>query len=105
VHPHSHLDHGIGAPVLRRERGLSGDGRGYGSAGAAEDGEERVALAVDPAPAGRFEGGADQAVVRGKDLPVPIATERLQQLRRPLDVREDEGDGAGRQRLSSFAQF
>jgi hypothetical protein len=78
--------------------------RGYGRTGAAEDGEERVALTVDPSPAGRFEGLADQPVVGRQNLPVPVAAERLQQLRRAFDVREDEGDGAGRKRLSSFAQ-
>jgi hypothetical protein len=37
--------------------------------------------------------------VRGEDLAVPVATERLQQPRGAFDVREQEGDGAGRKLL------
>jgi hypothetical protein len=105
VHSHSHLELGVGTPVLGRERRLRSDGRTDGGAGAVEDREERVALAVDSSPACRFEGPADQPVVRREELAVAIAAERLQQLRRALDVGEDEGDGAGRKRLSSFAQI
>jgi hypothetical protein len=105
VHPHPHLDFSLGAaPVrggkarLRRDRGVERGPR------AVEDGEERVALAIDSPAAGCGEGLADQAVMDCQELAVPVAAERLQQLRRALDVGEDEGDGAGGKRLSSFAQ-
>ncbi len=57
--------------------------------------EERVALRVHLDPT--FDGArlADHAAVLGQRLGVRLGPELVQQLRRALDVREEEGDGAG----------
>ena len=77
-------------------RALGGDRGLDGGPGAPEDGEEGVALAVDLDAAGVLEGAPEQLVVEREELPVVVAAEVLQELGRALDVREQEGDGAGR---------
>jgi hypothetical protein len=54
-----------------------------------EGDKERVALRVD-----RDERLTQQAMVIGHQLAVAISAEILEQPRRALDVREQEGDGA-----------
>ena len=59
--------------------------------------EERVALRVDfdsPLLCARV---ADDAPVFGERLRVRLGAELVQQPRRALDVREEEGDGAARE--------
>src|SRR5439155_17670794 len=104
VQAHSHLDLEAGIPVLVRQRRLRGCCRGDGSAGAAEDGEERVPLVVDLDSPRGLERLLEQAVVDREELPIAVTAERLQELRRALDVREQEGHGPGRKLLSSYAQ-
>jgi hypothetical protein len=79
------------------ERPLRIDRGGYGIARAGERDEERVALRVHLAAAVRGEGCPQQAAVLGEQVTVGV-TRLLQQVRGPLDVREEEGDRAGRQR-------
>ena len=69
-----------------RERG----GRGR------EGEEEGVALRVDLDPALGGARVADHAAVLGERLRVGLGAELVQELRRALDVGEEEGDGAGR---------
>lgn len=72
-------------------RALSLDGSSDRVACAREDEEERVALRVDLDPVAGREGVTDDSPVRGQHLAVVVA-EALEELRRVLDVREDEGD-------------
>ena len=62
--------------------------------------EEGVALRIDLDAA---LGGAcltDHSAVLGERLCVALGAELVQQPRRALDVREEEGDGAGREVVS-----
>jgi hypothetical protein len=70
---------------------------------AREDGEERVALAVDLDPVVLGERAAEQLVVPREDLAVAIAPELLQEPGRPLDVREEKGDRPRREVTSRRA--
>ena len=72
-------------------RALRLDSRGDGITRAREDEEEGVALRVDLDPVAGREGAAHDSPVRCQHLPV-VVTEALEELRRVLDVREDERD-------------
>ena len=61
-----------------------------------EGDEERVALRVDLVASGFLKGGAEQPLVVGHHVRVPVS-ELPHQLGRALDVREEKGDGAGRE--------
>ena len=80
-------------PGVGLERALGGNGGRNGVPRTLEGVEERVALRVELAAAARAEGVADDPPVLGERLGVAVA-EPLEQARRPLDVGEDEGDGA-----------
>ena len=69
----------------------------------AEREEEGVALSVHLDPAVPRAGLADHSPVLGQCLRVGLAAEFVQELRRPLNVSEEEGDGAGRKVLSHNA--
>ena len=58
--------------------------------------EEGIPLSVDLDPALCGAGLADDPPVFGERLRIGLGTELVQQTSRPLDVREKEGDGAGR---------
>jgi hypothetical protein len=89
VKPHPHAEPRLGEGPLR-----SGGG-GRGVACALEDDEEAVARRVDLDPAVSGARPADGApVVAAK--PGELGTELAHELRRALDVGEQEGDGAGR---------
>ena len=64
--------------------------------GPREGDEKRVSLGVDLVAAVLGEGLAQDALVLREHLAVALA-QLLEQPRRPLDVREEEGDGADRQ--------
>ncbi len=66
--------------------------------GSLERDEERVALSVHLDAPARLERRPHQAVMLGEQLGVPVA-QLVKQPRRALDVREEKGDGAGRQLL------
>ena len=76
------------------ERALRVDRRRDRVAGPREREEEGVALRVDLRAAARAERLAHETAVVGRDAPVGLVAELLQQPRRALDVGEDEGDGA-----------
>ena len=75
-----------------------GEGRRGGECpGRCREGEEEgVALRVDLDPALGGTRLADDTPMLGQRLRVGLGAELVQQLRRPLDVGEEEGDGAGR---------
>jgi hypothetical protein len=89
--PHAHLD-SLG-PGVRSKRALGGRRRVDSILRPAKGDEERVTLAVDLLATVRGEGGAQELLVIGEHLPVTLA-QPLEQPRRALDVREQEGDGA-----------
>ena len=98
VEAHPHLDGepvGPGVvtdPLLTRERGLE---RGLNFA---EDGRDLVARRVDLRPARRRDLGAQQAPHVRDDRCIRAAR-GLDEARRALDVRKEERDGPGRERL------
>ena len=81
-------------PVLERTLGLHS--RGERGLAVLKDNEERVALRVDLDTAVALEGRAQQATMFRQRVPVAVA-ELLEQARGALDVREEEGDGSGRE--------
>ena len=68
--------------------------------GGREGEEERVSLRVHLDAALGRAGVADDASVLGERLRVLLCAELVQELRRALDVSEEEGDGAGREIVS-----
>src|SRR6476469_1500110 len=79
------------------DRRLTFGRRREGVPGAGESDEEGVALGVDLNAAVAGERLAQEAPVLGQCIRVGVA-ELVQQLRRALDVGEEEGDSAGRER-------
>ena len=65
--------------------------------------EERVSLCVHLDAIARSAGISDDLPVLGESFRVPFRSQFVQQLRRSLDIREEEGDGAGRKVLSHDA--
>jgi len=63
----------------------------------AERDEERVALRIDLDAGVRRERGSQQPPMLRQDLGVRLVAERAQELRRPLDIGEQERDRAVRQ--------
>ena len=65
--------------------------------------EECISLVVDFDPAlGRARRTHDPPVL-GEDVRVRLRTQLVQERRRPFDVAEEQGDGAGRELLSHSA--
>jgi len=58
--------------------------------------EEGVPLRVDLDAAVGVEGLAQDAAMLRQRRRIPLGTQLVEQLRRPLDVGEEEGDGSGR---------
>ena len=102
AHPHLHLV--AAGPRLGAKRGLGRSGRRDRRARTAENSEEGISLPVDLDSAGGLERPGEQPIVGRQQLRVAVAADLFQQPRRALDVREQEGDGAGRELLFSFAQ-
>ena len=89
VQADAHADRArLSASVIARGRGDRPRRRGEGE-------EERVALRVHLDAAVGGEGLAEHATVLGERLRVRLRPELVQQLRRALDVREEERDRAG----------
>jgi hypothetical protein len=80
----------------RLERSLPVDSRGKRIRGLREGDEERVSLRVDLDATVPAEALTQRLSMLAKHIRVCI-TELAQQPRRPLDVREEEGDGPGGQ--------
>ena len=72
-------------------------GRAQRSGGGRESEEERVSLSVYLGAVVTPTGFADDAPVLGEGLGVPTRAELHEKLRRSLNVREEERDGAGRE--------
>ena len=87
VHSHPHANR-------PRQRGLCIACRCQRLGGAREHDEERVALRVHLHAVVPRESVTQDAAVLGEHLGVLVA-QFVQQARRALDVREQEGDGAG----------
>ena len=90
VQPHSYLD---GAA---REGALAVAGSGDGVRGPRERNEEGVALGIDLDAVAFGDGRAKQPAVLVKCLRI-VVTELVQELRRALDVGEEERDHTGRE--------
>src|SRR5205823_4559177 len=104
VQPHPHAQLLTAGPFVVAQRALRLDRRRHRVAGARERVEERVALRVDLRPAVRAERLAHDAPVVVRHAAVPVVAELLQEPRRPLDVGEDERDGAaGKLRHDAYA--
>ena len=63
----------------------------------AEGAEQRVALRIHHPATMRFDRSTQRFGVLRQDIAVEIAAEPLEQIGRPLDVGEQEGDCAARQ--------
>ncbi len=86
-----YLDPARGQPVRNRLR------CGYRRRRRAKCEEECVSLVVDFDPAlGRARTTHDPPVL-GEDVRVRLRTQLVQERRRPFDVAEEQGDGAGRE--------
>ena len=86
AHPHRQLE-----LLLRLAGGAERAGSGR------EGDKERVTLRVDLDAAVPLERVPQDAAMPGQHSRVVIRAELVQEARRPLDVREEKGDGAGRQ--------
>ena len=87
-HPHSHgCRSQESLAELRRRRGVR---RG------AEDHEERVSLRVDLGPAVLRERLAEECPMRGEQVGIG-GTVLVEEIGGALDVREEQGEGAGRE--------
>ena len=93
VQPDPYADLDLARPRLSGMRALRLDGSGDGVSRTREHEEEGVTLRVDLDPVACREGVADDSPVRRQHVAVVVA-EALEELRRVLDVGEDEGDGS-----------
>src|SRR5690606_35880640 len=92
-----HADGLAGRPCVRGEGALDGGRGGHGVRRPLEGDEEPVAGRVHLGAAVGGQRLADDPVVRREGVGVG-GPEPLEQLRRALDVAEEEGDGAGGER-------
>ena len=93
MQPDPYADLDLAGPRLSGMRALRIDGSGDGVTRTREHEEEGVTLRVDLDPVACREGVADNSPVRHQHVAVVVA-EALEELRRVLDVGEDEGDGS-----------
>ena len=93
VHPHPHAQLGIFGPRVRLQRQLRSRCRRRRVAGAREDVEEGVALRVHLLAAVPRERIAHEPPVVLQHRRIPVA-QLPDESRRPLHVREQEGDSA-----------
>ena len=89
-----HLDRAEASASVKRRRRRERPGRG------GESEEEGVSLRVDLDPALAAHASRIDAPVLGERVCVGLGAELVQQLRRALDVGEEEGDRAGREVVS-----
>jgi hypothetical protein len=90
VHAHAHAHRPSAQRVGR------GPGCVRSALGGRERDEERVSLRVHLHAAVRGELLAQEAAMNCEGIRLGIWAERMQEPRRPRDVREEKGDGAGR---------
>jgi len=96
VQAHPHADFDAVGPFVAGVRALYVDGRDHRVASTRKREEEGVTLRVDLDAAVLCKEIARQLPVRGEKPGVPVA-EALEERSRPLDVAEEEGDGAARE--------
>jgi len=94
VDPDADAHLGLRRPRMARERALRVDGGTDRVLRLPKGDEERVALGVDLVATTVLERGSQQPFVVCHHLRVAVS-QPAQQLGRSLDVREEEGDGAG----------
>jgi hypothetical protein len=97
VEAHAHSNVGLPRPLRLGEGALRGARRANRLARIPKHREERVPLPVDVEAAVVGEGLLEERLVPAEQLGVPLVAERLQQLRRPLDVADEEGERAREQ--------
>jgi hypothetical protein len=95
VHAHANSNDRVVGEAGRSESMLRRGSRTDRLGRAVEDDEEGIAL--DPHLRPGRERGAESLRVRRKDLVITVRAELVQELRRALDVGEQEGDGPARQ--------
>ena len=79
------------------ERSLPVGGGGNGVGRRSEGDEERISLRIDDATRVGGERSAQDLLMGGQELVVTTLTDAIEQPRRTFDIREEEGDGPGRQ--------
>ena len=95
--PHAHLDRCPFRPGVGIQCALPGGGGGGGVRRNAEHGKERITLGRKVGSVRSADGLTEDPVVLLEDV-APIVAEPPEELRRTLDVREEERDGAARKR-------
>ena len=93
VQTHPNPDRRPVGPALGGQVTLSIDGRRHCVCGGRKGNEERVTLRVHHLPPVGGDRSPHDPIVDLENLRVPVVTQRLEQRGRPLDVREQEGDG------------
>jgi ABC-type transport system substrate-binding protein len=93
---HPYLDLHSVRPAVGQNRALTLDRGTHRFASADESDEERIALRINLVAAVIQKGSAEQLLVLGEDL-TPLLPQLLDETRRALDVREQEGDRSPRQ--------
>jgi hypothetical protein len=92
-----HTDDAVLRPTMLRQHAKRSHGSSHRPARGPEGDEEAITLAIDLDPVVLSERVAKQAAVSIEHVPVRGRAERLHEPSRPLDVGEEEGDGAGRE--------
>ena len=93
VQAHPDPDRRPFGPALGGQVTLSIDGGRHCVCGGGKGDEERVTLCVHHLPSVGGDRSPHDPIVDLENLGVPVVTQRLEQRGRPLDVREQEGDG------------
>ena len=101
VKAHSHAHFRARGPHEPRERALRGDRSLDGAPSVVERHEEAIASGVDLPSAVRCELVAQKPTLVSPDSGERVVTDAPQKIRRPLDVTEEEGHSATRQRLAA----
>src|SRR5262245_13043285 len=91
MHPHADAKLDPRRPVVIDKRLLGAENGVGGGTRIREDDEELVAPLVDDDPVPVLHGSAEEAPVVVEDMRVAVA-QTLDELRRPLDIREDKRD-------------
>ena len=95
VQAHAHAHRGARRPGLGRQHRLRGSRRRNRIARTLKGGEVLIGTAVDLMAASLRDGRPDQPPQLMEHRAIAVS-ELLQEPRRPLDVREEQGDGPGR---------
>ena len=95
MHPHANPELRVFGPGVLGHRALGNHGRLGRRTRIVEGDEEFVASAVDLRPVGVVDRSADEMPVLDQHA-VPLVFEPVRQLRRPLEVCEEEGNRPGR---------